>query len=492
MFVGSVVFTDVQAAFIASRAPFKRQAVKPWPPVAVRAQNRSLLVEAHQLVVRGGRDLHLLSHILSRFSVQERQLAQEAVARVPKPSEARHLEALRSFRRTELQLLNGRARHIAAEREALRRHLSARPVAKLLERLARGTQIAVLRIRKRLSLRAIARCLGLAESRVRDLWTKVRRSQGQCLVDLRRRLVERVLQRRFLDTFFKARRTDQPFLGRTMRANHLDALALAPPDHPLTLTAFWQGAHDSGLRYRPIRYAPRLRRTLPPRHRRAFAELLLCLAHQDERYYLVALDESAVCPANFQQRQWRARGEGNCTASRMRYERLEVMGALSRDGVLAVQFICQGLNADVFTAFACAAIAAAIRRAQPRQQVVVLLDNAPRHASRALAEFSRANGVLLLFGLPRHCALNPIEYAWEYAKRPFRAMRDYPRLLKKQGLPGPNRTRPLGFDQPRDSEQIYKALIAERQNFNLTLFLDYQLIYKYLVFKLLVNLKMLL
>ena len=70
---------------------------------------------------------------------------------------------------------------------------------------------------------------------------------------------------------------------------------------------------------------------------------------------------------------------------------------------------------------------AASRHATPEQQVVVLLDNAPRHFAPALKAFCRTNRTVLLFNLPREPQANPIEFAWEFAKRPFRRWRDYRR-----------------------------------------------------------------
>ena len=109
----------------------------------------------------------------------------------------------------------------------------------------------------------------------------------------------------------------------------------------------------------------------------------------------------------------------------MRYEKLELMGAFSEHVVIAAQFVTEGFSSEVFTAFAQSAVEEALKMTGANRQVIVFLDNSPRHFGENLFSFARNNQVVFLYNFPHDCTLNPIEFAWEFAKRPFRFIRDY-------------------------------------------------------------------
>lgn len=433
VFSGTLVLTVLSGVKLRARAPFPRRTIEPMPVSRLRQHNADFFFCADEILVLGGRDLLLLRSLSGRIPAATHRAELQELDQKPNSEQQRIATAIAAFRQAELSLLNGRARHTAQLKEHLRRHLAAPKLVRAAKRFAIAAEVTALRIRKHLSLRAIAQQMCLTTSRIRGIWTRIRNSSGQCIVDLGKKIADSATQARFLEAFFEARKTDSVFLGQTLKVNHRAALALAPPNVCPNFDAFYQAARKSGLRFRVIRYGPHIRWHAPRQHKRAFAELLLHVSLARDKFYLVCIDESAVCPANFQKRQWRARGEPNNTPSRIKYEKLEILGAMSPDGIIALQMITEGFSGPVFAAFARAAIDEALLRASLDQQVVVLLDNAPRHRAKDLLDYCRINQVVLLFNMPHFCELNPIEYAWEFAKREFRSMRDYRKFTQKQG-----------------------------------------------------------
>lgn len=426
-FVGTPVLFDLESIRIPARRSFQRLFASPLEQTSFCPPIPRPFFRQEELIVFAGRDPALLLALVRRFSPSARHNARETLRRDPPPIAAMHGNALARFHRAQLDLLPARSRASATKREAIRRLLSNGRAAQLFRRFEFAAEVALLRIRKRFSLRETARRLGVHLNQVAHVWTAISRSKGQHVVALRDRALEAAAAARFLEVFFEARVNDAEFLGRSLLVNFREAAALLPGNERLSFRAFYEAARSFGLRFRAIRYGPRPAKTIRPAQLKAFTRLLVLLCCDKRRFHVIFLDESAICPSNFQKRQWRARGQSNITASRMRYEKLEVLGALSTEGIIATQIVVAGFSGKVFTAFAAKAIRRAQTNLQPNQQLVVLLDNASRHMSAELFAFCRSNQVVLLFNIPHFCAANPIEYAWEFTKRPFRSWRDYRR-----------------------------------------------------------------
>lgn len=64
-------------------------------------------------------------------------------------------------------------------------------------------------------------------------------------------------------------------------------------------------------------------------------------------FYVVFLDESSVYPSNFKTKQWQNKGVVNQIRSKLKYEKLTILGAMSRNRVEAVQFLCKFQYEDV-------------------------------------------------------------------------------------------------------------------------------------------------
>lgn len=424
-FVGTQTITDLSGIAFRQRAAFQRLSISVWPTEPLLPTRTRTFLRQEELNIVSCRNVPLLRSIGERIPRSKLRAAYTAFQRQCSPTQVRRSAALSIFLYTERRLLNGRARHTRSRLEKTRKLLDSPSIRQTLRRLWSMKEVYFRRIHKRSTFREIASQMRLSECRVTELWARIRGTRGQILVELKRKVEHDMTRGHFLAEFFKRHSSDVDFLAQPMRKAYIEMLKVKPCEMRVPFTVFYRAALASGLRYRAIRYAPKPSWTPPPSHRQAFVDLLLYVVHADERFYVVFLDESAVCEGNFQKKQWRARGEANIVPSRMRYEKIEVLGALSRDGIIAAQFVTEDFNAAVFTAFACRAVHAAFARAQRSQQVVLFLDNAGRHKDQTLLEFARRNRVALFFNLPYFSPLNPIEFAWEHAKRPLRSMRDY-------------------------------------------------------------------
>lgn len=92
-------------------------------------------------------------------------------------------------------------------------------------------------------------------------------------------------------------------------------------------------------------------------------------------------------------------------------KRLTILGALSRDGILAAMSIAGSAGGDVVLAYAQQVLLPQMRPGQ-----VLVLDNFVAHRTAALREAVAAAGCTLLY-LPRYSPeYNPIELAWSKLK----------------------------------------------------------------------------
>ena len=103
---------------------------------------------------------------------------------------------------------------------------------------------------------------------------------------------------------------------------------------------------------------------------------------------------------------------------------------MNREQIVALQFLHSNFGSKIFLNFVQATVKRVLENQNERRQIVLFLDNCPSHRSQDLIKFCRSNNIILLFNLPKMSQFNPIEYLWEYLKRPLRKLTDYYKLIK--------------------------------------------------------------
>jgi transposase len=100
-----------------------------------------------------------------------------------------------------------------------------------------------------------------------------------------------------------------------------------------------------------------------------------------------------------------------------RWERLTILGGLSREGLIACMSVDGATDTDVVLAFTEHVLLPALKPGQ-----VVILDNLSPHRALRLREVIETAGCRLLFLPPYSPDLNPIEQAWSKLKTLLRGL----------------------------------------------------------------------
>lgn len=270
----------------------------------------------------------------------------------------------------------------------------------------------------------LARELKVPVSRVRKLLHSLRSTQGECFVLAVQKLHGLIRKRKVLQDFIRAHRADPAFLTLTVSQAHQQLLEELPEDVAVSRRAFYEAFRAAGFRYRTIRYLPPVAHPLQPAHKLGFLRLLQHFIVEEEKFHVLFLDESSLTPANFRQKRWFARGSPNRLLSRLRYERLTLLGAIDAESVVGLQLLTSRFSGSVFLAFLEQVLQRAADAPLARRQVVVVLDNSTCHHSAQLSPLLARFGAVALYNAPHHSHLNPIEFYWELLKRPLRRVSD--------------------------------------------------------------------
>ena len=424
-FKGSLVLFDLPSiAFEASEA-FAEQSVKYWLDIYDPVQDRALFLRADDCVIDSGRQCAKLKAICRRVSSRDWKTA-EAVFE-DRTGQTNHLreEALLRFQNTRRRLIFGREAEGRNRLHTLKTVGAKCGVGKKIKKYAFSLQVAKLRLSRRMPLQVIAAQLGRSLTEVAGCWARVRGTAGDSLVAMHKDIQQTLATEVQLEAFFAARAHDLAFLNQPLRVSFARAKTAAAIDESTSFDHFYHSFRKFRFKYRDIKYAPKCFRPVQGHHLSQFHDLYLYFLIFENRFELIFVDESSVCPSNFKRKSWSLTGTACLRPSRIRYEKIMMLAAITRRRLLALQFLHSNFGSKVFLFFLQAIIAERLSDPTDRRQLVVLLDNCSSHRSAEILAFCKQHNVVLLYNLPRTSPLNPIEHLWEYLKRPFRSMTDY-------------------------------------------------------------------
>jgi transposase len=136
--------------------------------------------------------------------------------------------------------------------------------------------------------------------------------------------------------------------------------------------------------------------------------------------HLVFVDESGIATNMVRTYARAPRGKRACGAVPFgSWRRLTVLGALSREGVVAAMSIEAATDTPVFLAYLEQVLVPTLKRTKP--DATVVMDNLAPHRAGAVVRVLEQAGLGLLY-LPRYSPdLSPIEPAWSKLKMRLRA-----------------------------------------------------------------------
>lgn len=183
----------------------------------------------------------------------------------------------------------------------------------------------------------------------------------------------------------------------------------------LSVSGLWRAAQRSGFRRRRKAVLAVERNSERSRQlRREFFERLVAI----DPAQLVFLDESGVQRGMHRPLAWRRRGSVVVgRAVRNRGTVTTILGALSREGLIATMYGEGATTTEVFVAFLTQVLVPQLKPGN-----VVVLDNLGAHQPQRVREIIEAAGASVLFLPPYSPELNPIENAWSKLKTHIRAL----------------------------------------------------------------------
>jgi transposase len=135
---------------------------------------------------------------------------------------------------------------------------------------------------------------------------------------------------------------------------------------------------------------------------------------------LVFLDESGILTTMTRRSARAPIGERACGEAPVRWKRLTVLGALSRDGVVTMTTVTTGTTIPVVIDFLQTTVLPVLGEQKPN--AILVMDNLSAHKNPAVKDAITAAGLTLRY-LPRYSPdVSPIEPCWSKIKTALRAM----------------------------------------------------------------------
>ena len=380
---------------------------------------------SQECIIDSPRDNRLVKRLKERICKKEAKAAETILYDTIKAENILLKEIVARFQTTENKL----KRSLAYRKVKLASYLSSvccdSQVRKKIKKLDRIKQIAKIRSRSKLSFRRIAGKLNISLNVATELWRQVRRSQGNNIVKLHTEILERITTNDFLVQFLKSIQCSASIKCLTSVQIFDKALLAAGGKYQFSFSRFFTVFKDLGYRFDSIRYAPKPSKKISEWHLQRFLQLYLFLLVHQRRFRTLFIDESSISPGNFKKKAWRHKSQSATLGSSIKYEKIMMIGAMTQKRVAGLQLLHSGFNSLVFLHFIKRVIESEVETLEKDQQLVLFMDNCPSHRSQLLFEFCRLNHVIVLFNLAHMSQFNPIEYLWEYLKRPLRKMTTY-------------------------------------------------------------------
>lgn len=159
---------------------------------------------------------------------------------------------------------------------------------------------------------------------------------------------------------------------------------------------------EQKISFRSIKFEPRPKRQISRFTKKLFCHLLISFIFDKDKYHIVWVDESSICPSNFKKKHWTRLGEIKSKYEPIAYQKLILLGAISNVGCLGLMGITTGHCSKVFTEFLFDVLTKITLVENYKRQVVIVLDNASIHKNKEMLEMLTRNNIIVLFNLPHH------------------------------------------------------------------------------------------
>ena len=197
------------------------------------------------------------------------------------------------------------------------------------------------------------------------------------------------------------------------------------PEATVSFSRFRKTLLSLGLRYKSIKYLPKLKYKPSFEAMESFLTTYLHILTHEDQFELIFVDESALVPENFKRKAWFAKKTSNVIKTKIKYEKISLFAAITRERLISFQFLQSGHSSSTFAHFISSTLEVFQHSIEPKKSLVIILDNSTIHHPTILHDICAESNCILFFLLPSVPELMPIELLWEYLKRPMRSMITY-------------------------------------------------------------------
>ncbi len=291
---------------------------------------------------------------------------------------------------------------------------------KNMHKIILSSQVWHLKNNEKLPLRKIAENLNVTIGKVTYIARMLKKGKGSSLISTIEKIDESILIQENFPTLVRELVSGDGNNTKSVKSLYNEFIEQNPSIPIRNVAQFYRLLKAERFKYRPFVLKK------PSAHKWSedqteFTNILLAEVITNKKEFAIFwVDESAICPQNFQRKAWTYLKKQPVVISKLKYEKVKILGMMSSSGIHSLQFI-QGSNSQIiFDDFIIQSLKKFFRESDGYQTPVIFLDNSPIHKSSRLLAFCKKNGVFLIFNIICNPCANAIEVLWRYLKIPFK------------------------------------------------------------------------
>lgn len=168
----------------------------------------------------------------------------------------------------------------------------------LINRFGILTEIPRLKLESSISLKEISKKLRIPVSRVYHLWRILKNFDKDSIIKMNNSLLVKIGIQDYLHKIFLQVKESSTLQLSTVKTLYEQSLENCSYDNFINYSAFYKSFKEFGFRYQNIQYKPRVKRMAVGVHLKNFLDFYLFILTRADRFLVVYIDESSVCPSN--------------------------------------------------------------------------------------------------------------------------------------------------------------------------------------------------
>lgn len=430
-FVGSKVFFNLEGVVLC-RKDLRAKSAGIRPDIFFKNES---LPNNHYLrniaIIQGSKAWRSIADVLNLIPIRERRTIISRINQFANPISSDSNTLLNRFFSQENRTVTNRELENFRLNQRISDFLNSTPKQKKIKKIKQMIQLANLNSKSATTLRSSAATLGISLNRVKYLFKIMKKGGRFDLFKEYSELLQTTNRQTTLEDFFKKNESNESFMNSTIPQIRQKFIEENIHFTPISVADLSKAFHDFGFRFASIHYFPKIARPLSNLHKEIFFELYAHIVLNRDNLRVVFFDESSITLGNFKKKRWMKKNMPTSVHGSVKHIGITLLGAIDSSEVIALQFVRSSINSNVILSFFEQLFHRLTNDINDKRTIVLFLDNCPSHHSVSVKDLAKKAGVILLYNMPHTSQINPIEYFWEYLKRPFRSLVNHFGLNKK-------------------------------------------------------------